>query len=390
MTKVFLLLFLQHLSYLEGKKFSFSKPSFGFSKPKPKPAAVPSYPKQSYGQNYGGSSSSNKNSFIPPAGTSGNKIPPAGTSNGYIPPAGTNYGSNSNNFGSSNSFGSSSNSWNKPSVSKSSNYNNFMGTSSSTKPNFGGATFSKTFPKSSYLNTLKSDKSKLVKGALALGTAYVGYKIAKSAGKALSKAYIMGMTRPTSYYNRNWYVNNDDYIYRGQLNEYCDIWYDLEENEEIMRCDQGYYYNYNYENVNSPNYRPGYSNFSNMPTDWADNQKYRDFDNQFDNDYKHWRYETRNDPNDIDDIAAGIGGGIIALILIISCCSCFCFCVGIYYVSNWAQGAFTPKGPQQTNNFEMDRSEPNPVFPGQVNPGPGYPMPPNNAGPGYPVQPLPM
>ena len=118
----------------------------------------------------------------------------------------------------------------------------------------GGATFGKTMGKTKYLGM--SSKT-LKKGAIAVGATYVGYKLAKGAGKALGKAYFYGMYRPSIYHGRSWYFDNDDYYYRGELNDRCDIWYSVEMRQEIMRCDQGYYYNYDRENPNSSNYWSG-------------------------------------------------------------------------------------------------------------------------------------
>ena len=118
----------------------------------------------------------------------------------------------------------------------------------------GGATFGKTMGKTKYLGM--SSKT-LKKGAIAVGATYVGYKLAKGAGKALGKAYFYGMYRPSIYHGRSWYFDNDDYYYRGELNDRCDIWYSVEMRQEIMRCDQGYYYNYDMENPNSSNYWSG-------------------------------------------------------------------------------------------------------------------------------------
>ena len=94
--------------------------------------------------------------------------------------------------------------------------------------------------------------------AYKLGGAYLGYKAAKGAGKMMTRAYMYSLYRPyygmgygmggygTSYHSRWWYWLNDDYIYRGKLSPYCDIWYDRDSYREILRCDRGYYFNYDY------------------------------------------------------------------------------------------------------------------------------------------------
>ena len=84
-----------------------------------------------------------------------------------------------------------------------------------------------------------------------LGGDYLGYKAAKGAGKIINRAYFYSLSRPfkyhgDKYHSRWWYWLNPDYVYRGKLSPYCDIFYDTDEYQEIMRCDYGYYFNYDY------------------------------------------------------------------------------------------------------------------------------------------------
>ena len=71
--------------------------------------------------------------------------------------------------------------------------------------------------------------------AVALGTSYIGYKAAKTSGKVLTKAYFS--SRPRIYGSQAYYVENDDYVYYGSVNEYCDMFYQVSIDDEVMRCD---------------------------------------------------------------------------------------------------------------------------------------------------------
>jgi len=71
--------------------------------------------------------------------------------------------------------------------------------------------------------------------AATLGTTYIGYKAAKTSGKILTKAFFIG--RPRIYGSQAYYVEDDDYIYYGSVNEYCDMFYQVSIDDEVMRCD---------------------------------------------------------------------------------------------------------------------------------------------------------
>merc|ERR1739848_65656 len=102
--------------------------------------------------------------------------------------------------------------------------------------------------------------------------------MAKKAKKKLSKSYMMGMRRPTKNYELSYYQKSPDYFYRGKLNAHCDIWYSTQYQEEIMRCEPGYYYNYDREFPESPNYDKNYKSWNSQPNDWNRQAEYRKID----------------------------------------------------------------------------------------------------------------
>ena len=120
-------------------------------------------------------------------------------------------------------------------------------------------------------------KSKgMYKTAVGLGTAYVGYKVAKGVGKTIGSAMWMGY--PRIYGNQMYYYNMPgSYRYLGAASSECDVFYDILKQREVLRCD-----------------------------DWGNN-----------------RYNRYNN-NGIGQIFSGIG-----IFILICCCCC---CAGCGYI----------------------------------------------------------
>jgi len=224
----------------------------------------------------------------------------------------------------------------KPGYKKSSNFDKFSGKSKSSDKTL--PTFDKNLNKKSYLDKLK--KSNLVKGAVVIGTAYLGYKAAKKAKKKLSKSYMMGMKRPKISKSRDFYRSSSKFFYRGQLNDYCDIWFSSEFQEEIMRCDEGYYYNYDKEFIDSPNYDQNYKNFNVRNSDWDKQSDYRKIDDDFDRDYQavYWDKSTTDSVIEGGKKAFKMALWLIIVIVLGSCLCCVCLCVGVGYMVKKAKG----------------------------------------------------
>merc|ERR1719188_2315343 len=115
------------------------------------------------------------------------------------------------------------------------------------------------------------------------------------------------MRRPRIYHPRSYYYDDDDYIYRGQLNEHCDVWYDTDDYEEILRCDQGFFYNYDYESPDGRFYSSSYSSFSSKPDDWDRREDFFRESNDFDEMDRKIDYDRlyRNEGLTTEDIAEG-------------------------------------------------------------------------------------
>merc|ERR1712131_232273 len=72
--------------------------------------------------------------------------------------------------------------------------------------------------------------------AVKLGTAYVGYKVAKGAGKAIGRGIFGGM--PRLYGSQGYYYGNSGYRYMGVAYDDCDVFYNVLEGKEYLRCDR--------------------------------------------------------------------------------------------------------------------------------------------------------
>ena len=191
----------------------------------------------------------------------------------------------------------------------------------------GGATFGKTLSKSKYIGMSKSSLKKVAiagTAGLALGTTYAGFKIAEKTGKTLGKAYFMGMERVS--YDKNRLNNDSEYHYMGQLNNYCDVWYhdkgsgNIDDNQEVMRCDKGYFYNYDKENVNSPLFDQNYTSWKVEPEDWTKQDQFLKICDQFSKEDEKIDYEAK-----VDQGTSKSAGEIVIYFLIV-----FCIC-GSYF-----------------------------------------------------------
>lgn len=73
--------------------------------------------------------------------------------------------------------------------------------------------------------------------AAKLGTAYVGYKVAKGAGKAIGRGMFGGM--PRIYGSQSYYYGQPTrYRYLGNAYDDCDVFYDISTGKEQLRCDR--------------------------------------------------------------------------------------------------------------------------------------------------------
>lgn len=83
-------------------------------------------------------------------------------------------------------------------------------------------------------NTMKSKG--MYKTAVGLGTAYVGYKVAKGVGKTIGSAMWMGYPRIYGTQS-HFYGMGSSYRYMGATNRDCDVFYDIMKQREVLRCD---------------------------------------------------------------------------------------------------------------------------------------------------------
>jgi len=85
---------------------------------------------------------------------------------------------------------------------------------------------------------LKSQMTRkgMYKTAVGLGTAYVGYKVAKGLGKTIGRAMWMGYPRIYGTQS-HFYGMGSAYRYMGATNRECDVFYDVMELREVLRCD---------------------------------------------------------------------------------------------------------------------------------------------------------
>merc|ERR1711887_16545 len=72
--------------------------------------------------------------------------------------------------------------------------------------------------------------------AVKLGTAYVGYKVAKGVGKTIGSAMWMGYPRIYGTQS-HFYGMSGSYRYLGAANKDCDVFYDIMQQREVLRCD---------------------------------------------------------------------------------------------------------------------------------------------------------
>lgn len=72
--------------------------------------------------------------------------------------------------------------------------------------------------------------------AVGLGTAYVGYQVAKGVGKTIGSAMWMGYPRIYGTQS-HFYGMNSQYRYLGATNKDCDVFYDIMKQREVLRCD---------------------------------------------------------------------------------------------------------------------------------------------------------
>ena len=83
-------------------------------------------------------------------------------------------------------------------------------------------------------HTMKSKG--MYKTAVGLGTAYVGYKVAKGVGKTIGSAMWMGYPRIYGTQS-HFYGMGSSYRYMGATNRDCDVFYDIMKQREVLRCD---------------------------------------------------------------------------------------------------------------------------------------------------------
>jgi len=203
---------------------------------------------------------------------------------------------------------------------------------------------SKGFGKSKSMFGMK--KSTMIKGAVAAGTAYVGYKLVKGASKAAFKLAFGGM--PRMYSSRGYYRGQNNYVYQGQLNSHCDVWLNTDTMVKSIRCDSGYTFNAD-RDMNSMSMGSG----------------------------RQPNYNTLSQ-EDIETVAKGIGA-LMIVILVAGCLGCCCLIACCYFGVQY----MNKQGSNSGNNNNNNNIECPPIVPTQQ--GDYSTQPPGNYPPGnYP------